>query len=53
MKLSDLAAEAKSEEPKARASTLEFKKVNEVYVYVRLQSNLARANIIQLGEKGI
>jgi hypothetical protein len=23
----------KSEEPKARASTLEFKKVNEVYVY--------------------
>jgi hypothetical protein len=33
------------EEPKGRASTLEFKKVNEVYVYARLQSNLANANI--------
>jgi len=38
-----------SKEPKARASTLEFKKVNEVYVYAGLQPNLARANIIQLG----
>jgi hypothetical protein len=33
---SDTAAEAKPEEPKARASTLEFKKVNEVYVYAGL-----------------
>jgi hypothetical protein len=36
----------KSEELKARASTLEFKKVNKVYIYARLQSNLARANTI-------
>jgi len=43
-----------SEEPKARASTLEFKKVNEVFVHARLQFKLASANcIIQLGQKGI
>ena len=40
------ADKVESEEPKARASTLEFKKVNEVYVYAGLQSNLARANTI-------
>jgi hypothetical protein len=45
--------EDKSEEPKARASTLEFKKVNEVYVYARVQPDLARANIIQLGQNGV
>jgi hypothetical protein len=35
-----------SEEPKAQALILEFKKVNKVYIYARLQSNLARANTI-------
>lgn len=35
------ATDTKSEEPKARASTLEFKKVNEVYVYAGLQSTLS------------
>jgi hypothetical protein len=39
----------KPEEPKGRASILEFKKVNEVYVYTRVQPDLARANTIQLG----
>jgi hypothetical protein len=29
--------EDKSKEPKARASTLEFKEVNEMYVYTRIQ----------------
>jgi chaperone BCS1 len=47
------ADKVESEEPKARASTLEFKKVNEVYVYAGLQFNLARTNTIQLGQKGI
>jgi hypothetical protein len=42
-----------SKEPKVQALTLEFKKVNKVYIYTRLQSNLARANTIQLGQKGI
>ena len=37
--------EDKSEEPKARASTLEFKKVNEVYVYAKYSPTLP-ANII-------
>ena len=37
------ADKVESEEPKARASTLEFKKVNEVYVYAGLQSNLGRS----------
>jgi hypothetical protein len=35
--------EDKSEEPKARASTLEFKKVNEVCVYARAQPDLCRS----------
>jgi hypothetical protein len=47
------ADKVESEELKARASTLEFKKVNEVYVYAGLQSNFAGANTIQLGQKGI
>jgi hypothetical protein len=42
-----------SEEPKAQASILEFKKVNEVYIYTGLQYNVTRANTIQLGQKGI
>jgi len=33
-------AKVESEQLKARGSTLEFKKVNEVYVYARLQSNI-------------
>lgn len=42
------------EGPKARASTLEFKKVNEMFVHARLQSKLASANYtVQLGQKGI
>jgi hypothetical protein len=36
VKLSDPATTTKSEGPKARASTLAFKKVNEVYVYAGL-----------------
>jgi hypothetical protein len=39
--LSNTATDTKSEEPKARASTLEFKKVNEVYVYASLQSTFS------------
>jgi hypothetical protein len=35
--------EDKSEEPKARASTLEFKKVNEVCVYARAQPDLCQS----------
>jgi hypothetical protein len=40
MKLSSTSYEDKSEEPKARASILEFKKVNEVYIYTRAQPDL-------------
>ena len=40
--------------PKARASTLEFIKVNEMFAHAKLQLKLASANkIIQLGQKGI
>ena len=34
------------EQPKVRASRLEFKKVNEVYVYAGLQFKFASADII-------
>jgi hypothetical protein len=51
MQLSSAAAKAKFKEPKARALTLEFKKVNKVYIYARLKSNFARLNKIQLGQK--
>jgi hypothetical protein len=40
VKLSNTATDTKSKELKARASTLEFKKVNEVYIYAGLQSSL-------------
>jgi hypothetical protein len=41
VKLSNTATDTKSKELKARASTLEFKKVNEVYIYTGLQSTLS------------
>ena len=43
LKPSSAGHEDKSKEPKARASTLEFKKVNEVCVYTRAQPDLCQS----------
>jgi hypothetical protein len=42
-------SDAAKEGLRARASRLEFKAVNEVYVFIEHKSNLARANTMQLG----